>query len=327
MIQPAQAKPFPMSKNIFRNRPAILGVLGLLTAFPVSSRPFGPFPAPAQVRILATVFPVAEFAREIAGDRGKVSLLLPAGADVHTWQPRISDIRRLETADLLVFVGAGLEPWLDGLLRSAKAPHQTRLEVSLGLELLPAAEEEQGREDHVQGAFDPHIWLDFRSDEAIADRIAGALAAIDPAGGPDFVRRSEALKSRLRALDAKYAAALQNCRGREFVLGGHAAFAYLARRYGLRQSAVYGASPDAAPTPKDLAAVIGRAKRDGIGTIFFEPSVGDKMARLIAAEIGADVRVLQTGHILSPEQKTAGVVFFDLMAENLEALVHGLGCR
>ncbi len=282
--------------------------------------------APGKLRVIATVFPLAEFAREIGGGRVEVHLLLPPGADVHTWQPRVSDIRRLETADLLVFIGQGLEPWLTSLLNGANPSRLARFEAASGRTLLPSVPDGDEHE-HDHGAFDPHIWLDFRMDQDLADGIAAALGRLDPLGAPDFLRGAENLKDRLKALDAAYEKGLKSCRGREFILGGHAAFAYLARRYGLRQVAVYGASPDAAPTPKGTAAVIARAAKEGIQTIFYEPSLGDKMARLIAAEIGARVRILYPGHNLSPEQAAAGETFFRLMETNLETLKNGLGCR
>ena len=284
--------------------------------------------APGRVRVIATVFPLAEFAREIGGGRAEVRMLLPPGADVHTWQPRVSDIRALETADLLVFIGSGLEPWLGSLLKWADTSRLARYEAAAGRDLLPSSPDaDEHDSDHDHGAFDPHIWLDFRIDQDIADGIAAALAKIDPAGAPEFRRAAEALKSRLKALDAAYEKGLGPCRGRDFILGGHAAFAYLARRYGLRQVAVYGASPDAAPTPKETAAIIARASREKTATIFYEPGVGDKMARLIAAETGSRVIVLFPGHNITPEQAKAGETFFRLMETNLENLKNGLGCR
>jgi zinc transport system substrate-binding protein len=153
------------------------------------------------------------------------------------------------------------------------------------------------------------------------------MSALVPAEAPGFVRRAEALKERLRALDAAYRDGLRGCAGREIILGGHAAFGYLARRYGLIQVPVYGASPDAAPTPKTTAAIVARARQDHARTIFYEPGVGDKIARLIAAEAGADVRFLHPGHNLTPAQKAAGTTFFRLMEDNLEALRHGLSPR
>jgi len=286
-------------------------------------------PTPQKIRVIATVFPLAEFAREIAGERGEISLLLPPGADVHTWQPRISDIRKLETADLLICIGQGLEPWLEALLKGTPAERVTKLEAAEGLDLIAAGEDEHGADEpsHHHEAFDPHVWLDFRQDERIVDALAGALSRIAPDAAAGFASNAETLKGRLRDLDAAYRSGLEPYKGREFLVAGHAAFAYLARNYGLRQVAVYGLSPDAAPTTRETADMISRAKADGLKTVFGEPAAGFKMARVIAAEIGADVRILYPGHNLTPEQAAQGTGFFQLMEENLENLIHGFAER
>lgn len=278
------------------------------------------------VRIVATVLPLAEFARDIAGNLGEVEMLLPPGADVHTWQPRISDIRRLEKADLVISVGNGLEPWLDSLLKSLTPGRRNRLEASAGLDLLPA-EGDEDHHSHSHGEIDPHVWLDFRQDELIVDALAGAISGLVPDRAETFRRNAASLKERLRALDERYRAGLSGYAGRTFLVAGHSAFAYLARRYDLHQTAVYGLSPDAAPTTRETAAVISRAKAEKTSTVFYEPSAGDKLARVIAAEIGADVRVLYPGHNLAPDQAAGGTDFFRLMEENLESLIHGFAGR
>jgi len=279
-----------------------------------------------KIRIVATVLPLAEFARAIAGDIGEVDLLLPPGADVHTWQPRISDIRRLEKADLVISVGNGLEPWLESLLTGIAPGRAKRFEASAGLDLLPAKEEED-HPSHSHGEMDPHVWLDFGQDPLIVDALADALSGLVPDRADAFRRNAASLKERLRALDERYRTGLAGCAGRTFLVAGHSAFAYLARRYNLHQTAVYGLSPDAAPTTRETAAVISRAKAEKTATVFYEPSAGDKMARVIAAEIGADVRVLYPGHNLTPEQAARGTDFFRLMEENLENLIHGFAGR
>lgn len=285
------------------------------------------FKGPAgKIRIVATVFPLAEFAREITADRGEVILLLPPGADVHTWQPRISDIRKLEDADMLVCIGFGLEPWLDTLVKGTATKKAKRLSAAEGLDLL-SSEGDEDEPGHAHKGIDPHVWLDFNRDEAIVDNLTRALTRISPDAAGFFSRNAEGLKTRLRALDATYRETLAPFRGRTFLLGGHAAFAYLARRYDLKQVAVYGLSPDAAPTARETAEIISRAKAEGVKTVFYEPAAGEKMARLIAAEIGADVRILYPGHNLNPEQAARGLTFFRLMEENLENLKNGLARR
>lgn len=294
------------------------------------SRPAAARAAGERIKVVATVFPLAEFAREIAGDRGEVVLLLPPGADVHTWQPRISDIRKLEAADLLVSVGLGLEPWLDSLVKGTAVKKASRLEAALGLDLIAADGDEHASgssRSHGHEGFDPHIWLDFAQDETIVDALSCALSRISPDATGLFSHNADLLKERLRALDASFRSELEQFRGKEFFVAGHAAFAYLARRYGIKQVAVYGLSPDAAPTPRETAGIISRAKAGGVKTLFYEPATGDKMARLIASEIGADVRVLFPGHNLNPEQASRGITFFRLMEENLENLKHGFAER
>jgi zinc transport system substrate-binding protein len=174
---------------------------------------------------------------------------------------------------------------------------------------------------------DPHIWLDFGLDQVIVDRIQQRLSEIEPENAADFERAAASYKEKLQRLDAKYRDRLSRCRQKTFIFGGHSAFAYLARRYHLEQIPVYGLSPDAAPTPRQLVDVIGLARKHNIKTIFFETSVSDKLARLIAREVGADTSLLYPGHNLTKEQWRSGMTFLSLMEKNLESLRHGLVCE
>jgi len=286
-----------------------------------------PAAAPAKVRILATVFPLKEFAAEVAGGRGEVSLLLPPGAGVHTWQPRPGDIARLSECDLLLFIGSGLEPWLPDLLRAFPKGRIRTLEAASGLAVPGDEAGEEHAEGHDHGALDPHVWLDFDLDVRIVERIAGELTRIDPAGGPEYAANAERLAARLQRLDADFREGLAGCRGRELVLAGHAAFGYMARRYGLVQAALYGLSPDAQPKPRDLMKAVDLCRARGIRTVFFENSVPPDLSQTLAREIGGRVLVLQAGHNLTREQQARGTGFFDLMREDLAALKDGLGCR
>lgn len=287
----------------------------------------GAAPAPGKIRIMATVFPLGEFAADIAGDKGESSLLLPPGAGVHTWQPRPGDIARLAACDLLIYIGSGLEPWLPGMLKAFPPGRVRTLEAAAGLAVAGAPEEEEHGTEHDHGPLDPHVWLDFGLDETIVDRIAAALTAIEPAAGPQFAANAGRLKDRLKSLDAEFRTALAGCRGRTIVLAGHAAFGYLARRYGLAQTALYGFSPDAQPKPQDLMRAIDFCKANGIRTIFTENSVPQDLSRTLAREIGGRVLIIYAGHNLTRDEQDRRTSFFDLMQENLARLKEGLGCR
>ena len=285
--------------------------------------------ASGNIRILASVFPLREFASAVVGERGGAAQLLPPGAGVHNWQPKPGDIMRLGSADLLIAVGSGLEPWLSGVVGAVPARKLRVLEVSRGLTLLAAKDEEgeEAPEVHEHGPVDPHIWLDFGLDEVITDRIAAVLSEIDPSGAGYFRQNAASLKDRLRRLDVRFSEALKNCAGKKIVIAGHAAFGYLAHRYGLVQTALYGLSPDAEPRPQQMMRVIEFCRRENIRTIFFENSVPPRLARTLAAEIGGRIAVLNEGHNLTRDQMLKGVGFFDMMEENLMALREGLGCR
>ena len=283
---------------------------------------------PRPLRLLATVFPLQEFAAEVAGARGACSLLLPPGAGVHTWQPRPGDIARLAECDLLLFIGSGLEPWLPDLLRAFPKGRVRTLEAAGGL-AVPGPEHADEAEGTEPGhdLLDPHVWLDFEIDVRIVERIAAELTRIDPAGGPGFAANARRLTDRLLRLDEDFRAGLSGCRGRDLVVAGHGAFGYLARRYGLVQTALYGLSPDAQPKPRDLMRAIDTCRAKAIRTVFFENSVPPDLSRTLAQAIGGRVLALYAGHNLTREHEDRWIGFFDLMREILAVLEDGLGCR
>lgn len=298
-------------------------VFGLLLSLWTSSFAAG------KIRILTSVLPLRDFSSVIVGERGEAGLLLPPGAGVHTWQPRPGDILRLASSDLLIAVGARLEPWLSDVVKSVPGGKLRVLEVSVGLPLLPAGgnQESESSERHDHGLMDPHIWLDFGLDELVVDRIVAALCELDPSGASCFRKNALTLKDRLRKLDARFAADLKGCRGKQIVVAGHAAFGYLARRYGLVQTSLYGLSPDSQPRPQQMMRIVDFCRKANIRTVYFENSVPPDLARTLAHEIGGRVLALQAGHNLTRDQVMKGVGFFDMMEENLRNLREGLGCR
>jgi zinc transport system substrate-binding protein len=277
---------------------------------------------PAPLKIVTTIFPLKEFAKEIAGGRGDVSMLLPPGAGVHTWQPRASDILRLSSADLIIQIGAGLEPWLHDLLKSVSSPKPEVLAVADSLPLEEHADREGGR-----GEIDPHVWLDFGLDMVIADHIAAELSRIDPAGASVFQAGAARLKERLEKLDAAYSQALGRCTNRTLVIGGHAAFGYLAKRYGLEQLSLTSLSPDAEALPSRLMSIIAWGREHRVRAVFAEANASSRMAEALAKELNAEVLSLHAASNLNKKEWESGRSFFDIMEENLKNLKRGLACE
>ncbi len=283
--------------------------------------------AAKKIRVVTSVFPLLEFAGAVSGERGEVSLLLPPGAEIHTWQPRPSDIIRLSSADLFIYIGADLEPWLHDLLKSVRNPSLRVLEASQGIPLIDEEGIVHNVHEHKHVAHDPHIWLDFKNDQRIVDKIAAVLSEMDPEGSSVFKKNAFIYKEKLQMLDQKFKDGLMDCVHRTIILAGHGAFGYIVRSYNLRQISLYGLSPDSRPTPKKLIKVVELAKKYKIKVIFFEIRVRDELAKVLAEEVGARTLVLNPGANLTKEQLKSGKTFFDIMEANLENLKDGLDCK
>jgi len=281
---------------------------------------------------MASLFPQQEFARAVGGEKVQAILLLPPGAEAHSWEPKPSDVVKITQADIFIYIGPSMEPWVDKVLKAAQGKKLRVLEASRGLSLLKAEQEEQGRAIHSHGHFgpekmDPHVWLDFTLDLQIVDEIVTVFSEKDPAHAFLYKNNAETYKQKLKNLDQKYQYSLAQCRHRQILVSGHAAFAYLAKRYALQQIALSGISPDAEPTPQKMAEMINATRKKGIKFIFSEELVHPKLSQALAKEAGVDILVLNPGHNLTPKQVREKVTFLDLMEKNLKNLQRGLGCE
>ena len=270
--------------------------------------------APAKPQVVATIYPLWELTRQVAGDRADATSLVPPGVEPHDWEPSPRDVSLVQRANVIVHTGTGLDAWAVRLLTSLPA-RTTVVNGARGLSLLP------------QGAsVDPHVWLDPTLARAQAQTIAEGLAQADPAGQSVYRENAKALAARLDALDEAFAAGLRDCARRD-VVTSHAAFAYLTRRYRLTQVAIMGSAPEAEPSPADLAAIVQTARQLHVTDVFFEPLVSPRLAQTLAREIGATTLALDPIEGVSREQAAAGAGYVELMQANLAALRLGLGCR
>lgn len=256
--------------------------------------------------VVAAFYPLAWAADQVGGDRSEVVNLTPPGAEPHDIELTPKDVEKLRAADLVLYLGRGFQPALQKAVESRSGPSLDLLERQ---NLLAGADEEQG-------AYDPHVWLD-------PARFAEMVSAI----GSELEREQAAagLSSELRALDDELAAGLAACRRHELVTS-HAAFGYLAKRYGLRQIALTGLSPEAEPSARDLEALIDEVKRSGATTVFFETLVSPKLAETVAREAGVMTAVLNPLEGLTADEVAAGDDYFSVMRANLAALRDALGC-
>jgi zinc transport system substrate-binding protein len=285
----------------------------------------GPQPATPAKSVVATFYPLYELAREVGGDRVEVRQLVPSGVEVHDYEPTSGDLARLREAAVFVYNGAGLEPWLSKL--EGELPAGTvRVEATRGLPLVRAEAhghaEELGHTGQPDRLLDPHVWLDPVLAQAVVDNILDGLVRADPAGEATYRRRALAAKQRLEQVHRRYQRALARCRTR-VLLTSHAAFGYLARRYGLRLVSVAGVNPEAEPSPRRLRQLLALARQEGVRAVFAESRGSQRAAESLARELGLPVRVLDP----LEAGPRPGQDYIRRVEANLEELVRGLGCN
>ena len=284
-----------------------------------------------RLQVVTTLFPLYDFSRAIAGNRADVRLLLPPGTEPHNFEPKPDDLLNINRAGLFVYTNRYMEPWAEDLIKGVDRNRLTVVDASRGLTLENAAgdgevEKDHGGHSHAHGK-DPHVWLDFANAGRMVDTILSGFVAKDPANRAYYEANATAYKIRLADLDRQYRARLGGCETKTLLQAGHAAFGYLARRYGLTYIAATGVTGDAEPTPAQLAELVKKVRSLKLRYIFSEELVSPRLAETIAAETGALILPLHAAHNVSKEELAGGVTFIAIMEANLEKLSKGLQCR
>lgn len=277
-----------------------------------------------KLEAVTTLFPLYDFAKTIGGDKVSVSLLLPPGVEAHSFEPKPSDIIKINKADIFIYTGKNMEPWVGDIIGSLSGQKPEIIDSSDGVKLLPAVFHDA---DEPDDAPDPHIWLDFDNDKLIVDKIASTFAKADPANTATYQNNANTLKTALDKLDADYRSTIQSCQEKTIVYGGHYALGYLTKRYDLKYVAAQGLAPDSEPTAKDLASLINQVNQENISHIFYEELSSPKVAETIARESQAKLLLLNAGHNISRDQLDNGISFLGIMYNNLDSLKSGLNCR
>lgn len=276
--------------------------------------------------VVTAFYPLQFAAEQIGGDHVNVTSLTRPGAEPHDIELTPRDVASVSTAKLVIYE-KGLQAAVDQAVGDEGASHA--LDVAPAADLNLRFQEAVGASDHVStgdnapGTTDPHFWLDPQRYAHVAQTIADRLSSIDPGHEADYARNAKAFVGRLIALTREFKTGLAHCQ-RTDIVTSHAAFGYLAERFGLSQVAIDGLSPDADPLPSKLVAVANYAKAHGVTTIFAETLVSPAIANTVAQTAGAHMATLDPLEGLT--SKSAGKDYFQVMRSNLQALRAGLGC-
>ncbi|MDU5664059.1 metal ABC transporter substrate-binding protein, partial [Streptococcus vestibularis] len=266
------------------------------------------------LKVVTSFYPVYEFTKQIVGDEGEVSYLIPAGSEAHDFQPSTKNVADIEKADTFVYLNENMETWVPKIEKTINTKNTKVIEASKGMVLLPGTEEEDhdhGGEEH-HHEYDPHVWLSPKRSQKLVKTIRDGLIAQHPDKKAVFTTNAEKYLKKLQALDKEYTEALSHTKQKSFVTQ-HAAFAYLALDYGLTQVPISGVSAESDPSAKRIASLSKYVKEYDINYIYFEENASSSVAKTLANEVGVKTAVLNPIESLTKEQLKKGEDYVSVM--------------
>lgn len=308
---------------------------------PSSAAPAGDADAPdgEPLRVVATIFPVYDWARQVVGDLPGVELvwLQDTGVDLHSYQPAASDLLTLSSCDLFLYVGGESDSWVEGALAEAVNPNQQTLNLleALGDKALPEelTEGMQPEDDHDghdhdhdedEEAPDEHIWLSLRNASLLTGALADALGRLDPANAEAYAANAAAYQTQLADLDAEYQAAVEGASASALLFGDRFPFRYLTDDYGLEVYAAFpGCSAETEASFETVAFLAGKVDQLGLPAVLTIEGSDQRVAQTIiqnTADKDAALLRLDSMQGTSARDAAEGATYLSIMESNLDVL-------
>jgi zinc transport system substrate-binding protein len=330
-------------------KPLILTSFLLLLAACGADTDQGGSDNPDALKVYTTVYPLTDFTEKIGGEYVTAESIYPPGADEHTFEPSQKDMMKLSDSDLFIYIGLGLEGFVDRAKDVLESENVTM--VAAGSEIESGHEEEEshndehgdeeGHDDHDEHAdeeeghdehadshdhehdIDPHVWLDPVYAKELAHSIYENLSEKMPENEAVFKENYETLVTQLDELDESFENTVESA-DKNQIFVAHAAYSYWEERYGIEQVAIAGISSTDEPSQQELKNIIDTAKENDISYIIFEQNGSSRLTEVVQKEIGAEKLTLHNLGVRTQEDIDEEKDYFDLMNENIETLQKAL---
>jgi zinc transport system substrate-binding protein len=277
----------------------------------------------AEVSIVVSIYPLEDITKNIGKERVSVKTLIPPGASPHAFEPKPSDIKELTKASMFIKIGAGLELWSEGFVRSAKKSIRI-VDLSETIELLKG-QDHQSHHGHSNSHFrhqheiDPHYWLDPVIAKSMVDRITAEFIRIDPSSKDFYITNATNYKKELDSLNERIKERLSRLKKKRFV-AFHPAWNYFSKRYGLEPLYIVEATGREL-RPKNIKYIVDWMKKENIKVVFGEVQFNPQIAEAIASEAGARLLMLDPiGSPYIPERNS----YINLLLYNITQLEEAL---
>ena len=279
----------------------------------------GPSSNTPTLKVLASFFPLQDWALNVGGVKVSVSLLVPVTEDIHDFEPTSAAIEAIASANVLILNGAGLEPWAQQAIAAADNPNLVVVDCSQNVTLITVPPQFQV----ANRAIDPHIWLDPVDAMTMVQNILKGLIKADSSDAAYFTANANTYDAKLESLDQQFKSlASSNLATRDFVTF-HTAFGYLAQQYNLTQIPVFGPFEEE-PTAADITNVVNAINQNHLLYVGYESLENAAVPEAIASQTNATLVPMNPIEGLTPQEQAQGQTYLTLMAQNLLVLTLAL---
>lgn len=278
-----------------------------------------------KLKIISTVFPPYDLARQIAGDNAEISILLPLGSEIHNYEPSAKDMIAIRNCDIFLYIGGENEQWAEKLINSNDTENVTAVKL---IDYVPTLSEDEDEHDHDHGhdhehehETDEHIWTSPKNAQLMLSAVYDAICKVDPSDKQTYTKNKDAYAKQLSDLDNAYRSAVDNAKNKTIVLADKFPFRYLAHEYGIEFSAAFAAcSDESEPGVSTMIKLTKTIKENNIPAVYYLEFSSTKIADTLCDETGATKLMLHSCHNVSKQDIENNVSYVDLMKQNLENL-------
>ena len=306
----------------------IVVTIGIVLTFTKTNKPDR---EEGKIYITTSIYPIYDFAKEVAGDKATVTMLLPPGVEIHDYEPSTQDIATIQDSDIFFYTSNELEPWAEKITTGLKNKNNIR-SIANNIELIDKEkfeeeyigfDEEENHEEHEK--YDTHIWLDPTKSIIIVRNIQEELSKSDPENSSYYKENADNYIRKLQELDESILTTVNNATNRKIAFGGPFAYSYFIKRYNLQFVTAYDSCGEGnEPSVKKMYKVIEEVKKDNLPVIFYKELSSANFAKRIAEETGAKCLEFNSLHTVTKEQLESGENYLSIMYNNLENLKQAL---
>lgn len=295
-----------------------------------------------KLKIVTTLFPQYDFAKQIAGDKANVKMILSPGQDSHSFEPTPEDIKKIQNADIFIYNGGEAEEWIEKIIDSVDTKKVNAIKM---MDYIKAVKEEEvegmeHEDDHEQEKlqrhddndnhnhekeYDEHIWTSPKNAKGMVEAIKNTLVKVDNTNEKYYNANYEKYTKKLDELDKSLINTVAKAKRKMIVLGDKFPFRYLAKDYGLTYRAAFnGCSTQTEPSIETVTYLIKTVKENKIPVIYHIEMSNKKISKTISDETGAKVLLLHSAHNVTKEEFDKGITYIDIMNNNIGNLKEGL---